>query len=616
MEKKYKALVIAPYEGFTGIVQNVVDDHRQFSVFDLDIEMLTLNRIESFLRHTPLASYDVVISRGQSAAVAESVLTGRVPIVNIGFSPYDILRSLKLAMNSSSVKMAFLVFPNIGKSVRTLFELISGSEQVQLVVPAAFQSEEEMEQCIVQLHEQEGVNLFIGDGVCNRLARAHEYDNILITSGPESIYSALEQALEICKNRERAVDEQDLMETIIRKSQVPLAIYDRQGALLLCNFHSIGPEYSALDLQPYVERSLRRQETKHIINIDRQSFRIRSSCVECGGKEYVVFLVVNSFNRTPKNRQLYDIITRSDAQDSLVYMVNSLSLSSLLERVTSSPQSKLPIFVYGERSSGKSTFIKAVYASSQYSHSPMIVIDCLQLNEELMSRLFEDDRSALLERDCVVYFKNIHVLNTVLQNRLEYYLKASCLASRHKLLTSFTGDLDTALSRGKFSTSLYHYLAGTSVQIPSITKRSLNIPNIVRICLNQINQKMPVQIASIDQGAMRLLKNFSWSNGIDQLNSVIQELAVSSDSQVIKEEQVALLLKTLSGQQRQCSPVRGTPSLDLTRTLAEIEQEIIEIVFREENMNQTRAAQRLGISRTSLWKKLSRKEYGSSTGSD
>ena len=148
MEKKYKALVIAPYEGFTGIVQNVVDDHRQFSVFDLDIEMLTLNRIESFLRHTPLASYDVVISRGQSAAVAESVLTGRVPIVNIGFSPYDILRSLKLAMNSSSVKMAFLVFPNIGKSVRTLFELISGSEQVQLVVPAAFQSEEEMEQCI------------------------------------------------------------------------------------------------------------------------------------------------------------------------------------------------------------------------------------------------------------------------------------------------------------------------------------------------------------------------------------------------------------------------------------------------------------------------------------
>ena len=54
MEKKYKALVIAPYEGFTGIVQNVVEDHREFGVFDLDIEMLTLNRIESFLKHTPL----------------------------------------------------------------------------------------------------------------------------------------------------------------------------------------------------------------------------------------------------------------------------------------------------------------------------------------------------------------------------------------------------------------------------------------------------------------------------------------------------------------------------------------------------------------------------------
>ena len=121
---------------------------------------------------------------------------------------------------------------------------------------------------------------------------------------------------------------------------------------------------------------------------------------------------------------------------------------------------------------------------------------------------------------------------------------------------------------------------------------------------------MPVQIASIDQGAMRLLKNFHWSNGIDQLNSVIQELAVSSDSQVIKEEQVALLLRTLAGQQRQLSPISSRSPLDLSRPLAEIEQDIIEIVFREESMNQTRAAQRLGISRTSLWKKLNRKAAG------
>ena len=86
MEKKYRALVIAPYEGFTGIVQNVVGDHRQFSVFDLDIEMLTLNRIESFLRHTPLASYDVVISRGQSAAVAEAFRYGKMVAMS---STYD-----------------------------------------------------------------------------------------------------------------------------------------------------------------------------------------------------------------------------------------------------------------------------------------------------------------------------------------------------------------------------------------------------------------------------------------------------------------------------------------------------------------------------------------------
>lgn len=604
--KKYKVLVIAPYEGFTGIVRNVVNDHAEFSVFDLDIEMLTLNRIEGYLRSVDLSVYDVVISRGQSAAVAASVLKDRIPIVNIGFSPYDILRSLKLAMNSPSGKIAFLVFQNLENDVNTLFELISGSEKVQLVVPTSFKTVEEMEACIIRLHEEEGVSLFIGDGVCSRLARAHEFDNILVTSGPESVRTALETALRICDSKEQHESTQSLLENIIRKSNIPVAVYDKHGKLLFSNFHSISPEYDTLDLQPYVDRSFQNQTSRYLINIGRQSFRVRSNCVECGGNEYVIFFVVNSFMNTAKNRQFYDIITRSEAQDSLVYMANSLSLSPVLEKVTSALQPKLPVFVHGGHSSGKSTFIKAVYASSKYSCSPMIVVDCLRLNSDLLTKLFEDERSALLEKNCVVFFKNIQVLSTTLQNKLEYYLKASALSIRHKLLTSFTGDLESALAQNSFSSSLYYYLAGIDVLIPSLTKRSLDIPNIVRICLNQINQQLPIQIASIDQDAMQMLKSFRWTNGIDQLNSVIKELALSSDSQVIKADNVERVLKSLTDEPRQVTANRETPSLDLSRPLDEIEQEIIEIVFREENMNQTKAAQRLGISRTSLWKKLNR----------
>ena len=145
-----------------------------------------------------------------------------------------------------------------------------------------------------------------------------------------------------------------------------------------------------------------------------------------------------------------------------------------------------------------------------------------------------------------------------------------------------------------------------SLPFPSITERSLDIPNIIRIFLNQINQKLPVQIASIDQEAMGLLREFPWTNGIDQLYSTIQELALASDSQVIRGSQVARFLTTIRNQPEKPARAQDSPALDLSRTLDEIEQEIIEIVFREENMNQTKAAQRLGISRTSLWKKLNR----------
>lgn len=604
--KKYKALVISPYEGFSGIVRNVMDDYKEFDLFDLDIEMLTLPFVEDFLRRTNLSGYDVVISRGQSAVVAETVLAGSIPVVNIGFSPYDILRSLKLAMNGPGSKIAFLVFANIRNSVMTLFELIGGNESVELSVHTAFQSEEEMEECIVRLHDQEGVTLFVGDGVCNRLARAHEFDNILVTSGAESIAEALQRALLLCGEKERGENQQNVLENILRKSSVPIAIYNKQGNILCSNLHSAGPEYSELDLKDLVERSLRHPESKYMVSAGRQSFRVRANWVEYQGEEYVLFYVAPSFPNNAKNRQLYDTVSRADVQDCLVYMVNSPTLSSMLEKVTASSQSKLPVFVYGKRSSGKSTFLKAVYATSQYSRNPLVVIDCLRLNDELLTRLFEDERSVLLEQDFAVYFKNIHALSMELQNKLEYYLGISNLAARHKLLTSFTGDLKTALARNTFSSGLYHCLAGISLPFPSITERSLDIPNIIRIFLNQINQKLPVQIASIDQEAMGLLRDFPWTNGIDQLYSTIQELALASDSQVIRGSQVARFLTTIRNQPEKPARAQDSPALDLSRTLDEIEQEIIEIVFREENMNQTKAAQRLGISRTSLWKKLNR----------
>lgn len=600
----YKVLVISPYEGFAGIVRKVFNEHNEFSVFDLDIEMLALNQISYFLKNAPLSSYDIVISRGQSAIEAESYLRRRIPLVNIGFSPYDVLRSLKLAMNSSCDKIAFLTFPDMGNNVATLFELMSGSENVRLIVENGFHSEEEMEKCIIRLHEEENVNLFIGDGVCNRLAKRHELDNILITSGEESVYSAMKTALRICCGLDREEDG-DLVEKIIKKSLVPLSIYNKQGELVFSNLYSISSEYTGLDLLPYLERSMSHRECRFIASVGRQTFRVHSSHVELAGSEYVVFFITNSFTRTPKNRELYDVITLGDAQDSLVYIVNSPTLSSALEKANSSPQSKLSVFVYGERSCGKSTFIKAVYASSQFSRSPMLVIDCLQLNEEQLIKLFEDDRSALLEKDCVVYFKNMHVLSGVLQNKLEYYLKISCLSARHKLLTSYTGDVEASLRRGTFSESLYRYLAGTSIYIPGISERNLDIPNIVRICLNQLNQRMPIQIASIDQGAMQQLQRFPWPNGIDQIKSVIEELALSSDSQVIREENVSRLLTNLSSHQDQkLMASQEVSQLDLRKPLEEIIQDIIQIVFREENMNQTKTAQRLGISRTSLWKKL------------
>jgi DNA-binding NtrC family response regulator len=111
---------------------------------------------------------------------------------------------------------------------------------------------------------------------------------------------------------------------------------------------------------------------------------------------------------------------------------------------------------------------------------------------------------------------------------------------------------------------------------------------------------------------MRLMMEYRWEYNLDQLKRVLTELVVLSDSPYISAEEVqrALTVESeLTGEGGQdFDPQRRT--LDLGKSLETITEDIVRIVLNQENMNQSKAARRLGISRSTLWRMLSKKQAG------
>ena len=140
------------------------------------------------------------------------------------------------------------------------------------------------------------------------------------------------------------------------------------------------------------------------------------------------------------------------------------------------------------------------------------------------------------------------------------------------------------------------------VQLPSLLERAEDIPYLCTYYINRLNTELGKQIIGFDAKALRAMKNFVWEGNMDQLQRVIQELMLITGSSYISYEDTMHLLSQ-EGALWTSSEKEGF-HFNLDQTLEDINYDIIRQVLREENDNHTRAADRLGISRSTLWRIL------------
>lgn len=592
MNHRIRVLGIAPYEGMKTLMSSVVADYPQI---DLTLFVGDMEQGLEIARSNFHGDYDVVISRGGTAKMLQKNLA--LPVIEIDISMYDILCALKLA-DGLTGKTAMVSFANITSSAHLLCDLMKYNMDIYTI-----DSAEAVEPTLRQLQKNDYQSILC-DMISNTTAKRLGLNSFLITSGVDSIRKAFDQALLLCRSQQRLRDENQFFRQLIQGQIGQTMVFDQDGNLFLSTLDDPKPELLELLRRDLPESQLG-AERRITRNLGGMLYAIRARRISTGSLTYTAFFFDARKTPLSPNQVGIRFSTRPEAENAFYSSIFSFagSISDYQQDIEHISQSTAPVMVTGEDGTGKESIVSVLYMRSPLRNAPLVSINCSLLNDKSWAFLLEHHNSPLADQGNTLYFASIDALSEERRQQLLAVLSEMDVCRRNRVIFSCVcqpGEYTSALG------SLFmDKLCCLSLYLPPLRQMAERIPALVNLSLSHLNVDLPRQIVGADPEAITLLQNFQWPHNYTQFRRVIGELAVTATGSLITAENVrqALRKERHVGAFSPCAENAAAP-LNLNRTLDEISQDVARRVVEESGGNQTVAAKRLGISRTTLWRLL------------
>ncbi|GAB60878.1 MAG: sigma-54-dependent Fis family transcriptional regulator [Candidatus Jettenia sp.] len=304
---------------------------------------------------------------------------------------------------------------------------------------------------------------------------------------------------------------------------------------------------------------------------------------------------------------------------------NSPMMMRILNILMELTNSESTVLITGESGTGKELVARAIHNNSRRSEKPFVVVNCGALPENLQeSELFghvmgsftgavKDKKGIFLEAQGGTLFldeigetslsSQVKLLRFLQNGEIRKVGDNKPLYLDVRIIVATNKDLEEATKNGSFRKDLFYRLNVIRIHLPPLRERKEDIPVLINYFINIYSNKLKRKPPEISGDAMALLLTYPWPGNIRELENVIERSVTLAKRDHITVTDLAL----------QNTPSADTPVDSMTErggiraALAQQERKTIIESLRKHAGNRKQAASNLGISTTTLWRKM--KEY-------
>ena len=201
-----------------------------------------------------------------------------------------------------------------------------------------------------------------------------------------------------------------------------------------------------------------------------------------------------------------------------------------------------------------------------------------------------------------LFLRQVETLTAPQQRELLARLPA-LLAANTRLVVTARPDLPERVASGQFDTRLYAGISGVTLRVPPLREHVDDIPEIASVMLARMAEAREVPVRSFSTAALNALRLHPWPGNLAQLETVVRSAALVASGSEIRPADVAAALGRADQVQ---APALGGLPLDVELRVARdaFERAYFEYHIAREGGNMSRVAEKVGLERTHLYRKL------------
>lgn len=310
-------------------------------------------------------------------------------------------------------------------------------------------------------------------------------------------------------------------------------------------------------------------------------------------------------------------------------------------RIRKTAPADVTVLIIGESGTGKELVARAIHQQSRRAQQALVSVNCAAIPETLIeSELFGHEKGAFTGASAArtglveaadggtLFLDEIGELPLDAQARLLRVLqegeirRIGSVETRHvdvRLIAATHRDLHAMSKTGEFRLDLYYRLNVMQIDLPALRDRDEDILEIADVLLDKICQRHEREGLRLTKAARRLIHEYLWPGNVRELENALERGVILAEGHLIHPDDLGLV----SGSADQITPrpappagsweVADDPPLDEeSKKSSESEDLSLEDYFQhfvlehQDRMSETELAQKLGISRKSLWERRQR----------